>query len=108
MKTMWEQALDYLYSDLKKTRIALANAESKPGVKREELDDLTHKADVIEWLTALVLAKGMEDPKECRKAEDCRFLVVKGIWGACCLATKEIDPCKGDGCERWKAKEDAE
>lgn len=60
MKEMWEQALDYLYRDLKKTRIALANAERKPGVKREELDDLTHKADVIEWLTALVLKEGAE------------------------------------------------
>ena len=105
MKTMWEQALDYLYRDLKRARIALAHAERREGVKQEELEDLTNKADVIEWL---VIAKGVEDPKECRKAEDCRFYTVKGVWGACCLATKEIDPCKGDGCERWQAKEGAE
>jgi len=60
MKPIWEQALDYLYRDLKRTRISIANAERKQGVKQEELDDLTHKADVIEWLTALVLKEGAE------------------------------------------------
>lgn len=60
MKPIWEQALDYLYRDLKRTRISIANAERKQGVKQEELDDLTHKADAIEWLTALVLKEGVE------------------------------------------------
>lgn len=60
MKTLWEKALDYLYRDLKRTRIALGNAERREGVKQEELEDLTHKADVIEWLTALVLKEEAE------------------------------------------------
>ena len=55
MKPIWEQALDYLYRDLKRTRISIANAERKQGVRQEELEDLTSKAGVIEWLTALVL-----------------------------------------------------
>lgn len=43
-----------------------------------------------------------------RRAEDCRYYTANCFWGAGCLGTKEIDPCEGDGCERWKAKEDAE
>lgn len=60
MKTLWEKALDYLYRDLKKTRIALANAERKPGVKQTELDDLQGKADAIEWIIAVVLKEDAE------------------------------------------------
>lgn len=60
MKTLWEKALDYLYRDLKRTRIALANAERREGVKQEELEDLASKAEVIEWLTALALKEGVE------------------------------------------------
>ena len=60
MKTLWEKALDYLYRDLKRTRIALAHAEHREGVRQEELEDLTSKAEVIEWLTALVLKEDAE------------------------------------------------
>lgn len=60
MKTLWEKALDYLYRDLKRTRIALAHAERREGVRQEEMEDLTSKAEVIEWLTALVLKEGAE------------------------------------------------
>lgn len=60
MKTLWEKALDYLYRDLKRTRIALAHAERREGVRQEELEDLQGKAEVIEWLTALVLKEGAE------------------------------------------------
>lgn len=55
MKTLWEKALDYLHRDLKRTRIALANAERREGVKQEELDDLQGRADIIEWIIAVVL-----------------------------------------------------
>lgn len=52
-----------------------------------------------------LIANGVTVRKPSKVAENCRHYTVKGIWGACCLATKEIDPCKGDGCEWWKAKE---
>lgn len=41
-----------------------------------------------------------------RKAEDCRYHTANSFWGAGCLGTKEIDPCKGDKCESWKPKEE--
>lgn len=108
MKTLWEQALDYLYRDLKRTRISIAHAERREGVRQEELEDLTSKAEVIEWLTALVLSKGVEDTKKSRKAKDCKFYTVNIFGEAGCLGTLEIDPCEGYGCERWQAKEESE
>ncbi len=57
---MWEKALDCLYRELKRTRIALANAERKQGVKQNELDDLQGKADTIEWIIAVVLKEDAE------------------------------------------------
>jgi len=59
---MFEKALDFLYRQLKDTRIALGHAEHRPGVKQDELDNLRGRIDVIEWLTAVVLA--YEPPKE--------------------------------------------
>lgn len=64
MKTLWEKALDYLYRDLKRTRIALGNAERKSGVSQTELDDLNGKIDLIEWLIALVLKEDATEPPE--------------------------------------------
>ena len=53
-----------------------------------------------------LLANGVTVQETAKKAEDCRFHTTNCIWGAGCLGTKEIDPCKGDGCERWKPKEE--
>lgn len=60
MKTMWEQALDYLYRNLKRTRISIADAERKPVVKQTELGDLKGKAEIIEWIISVVLKEEME------------------------------------------------
>lgn len=54
-----------------------------------------------------MIANGVTVQENSRKAEDCRYYTQKSFWGAGRLGTKEIDPCKGDGCERWKSKEDA-
>jgi hypothetical protein len=63
-----------------------------------KLDDFPH------WMP---LPEPPKKEKNSRKAEDCRYYTQNSFWGAGCLGTKEIDPCKGDGCERWKPKEDA-
>lgn len=48
----------------------------------------------------------VERERDGRKSEDCRFHTTKCYSGDGCLATKEIDPCKGNGCENWKPKEE--
>lgn len=60
MKTMWERALDYLYYELKKARIALGHAEWKPNVNHQELDDLRGKLDILEYLCGLVIKEDVE------------------------------------------------
>ena len=52
---MRDDALSYLYKKLKKARIALAFAESKPGTTQKELDSIKRKIAVLEWISALVL-----------------------------------------------------
>lgn len=53
-----------------------------------------------------VIKTGQELKK--RNHKDCRYYTTKCYSGEGCLATKEIDPCKGDECENWKPKEDSE
>lgn len=50
---MAERALNYLYKQLKKARIALSRAEVK-GVA-DEIAHLQMKIDVLEWLTAVAV-----------------------------------------------------
>lgn len=50
-----EIALEYLYSELKKAKIALGRAESRPGVTAEELENIQRKILVFDYLTPLVL-----------------------------------------------------
>lgn len=52
-----------------------------------------------------LIANGVTVREPIRVAENCAYYTPNGFWGAGCLGTKEIDPCEGDGCERWKAKE---
>lgn len=52
---MRDDALAYLYKKLKKARIALAFAESKPGATQKELDSIQHKIDMLEWIIPVVL-----------------------------------------------------
>lgn len=55
-----------------------------------------------------LIANGVTVQETAKKAEDCRFHTTNCIWGAGCLGTKEIDPCKGDKCESWKPKEETQ
>lgn len=52
---MRDDALAYLYKKLKKARIALAFAESKPGTTKKELDNIQFKIAVLEWITQVVM-----------------------------------------------------
>lgn len=52
---MRDDALSYLYKKLKKARIALTFAESKPGTTQKELDNIQRKIDVLEWIIPVVL-----------------------------------------------------
>lgn len=40
------------------------------------------------------------------KPESCRYYTKDSYWGDGCLGTKEIDRCEGEGCKRWKPKQD--
>ena len=50
-----EDALRFLYKQLKDAKIALGRAEDRPNVKQEELDNLQRKIDVIDWLIPLAI-----------------------------------------------------
>lgn len=57
---MREKALEWLYKELKKTRVTIGHAEGKTGVKQRELDDLRGKIDILEYLAALVTKEDVE------------------------------------------------
>lgn len=52
--TIRDRALDYLYREMKKAKISLGQAETRPGVTSQELENLQNKVDVFDWLTTLV------------------------------------------------------
>ena len=56
-----KMALNWLYRELKRAKIALGHAETRPGVKREELDNLQRKIDVLDYLTTLVNKEPVEE-----------------------------------------------
>ena len=58
---MRQLALEWLYRELKKAKIALGHAESRHGVTREELDNLQRKIDVLDYLTTLVNKEPVEE-----------------------------------------------
>lgn len=53
--TTRERALEYLYRELRKAKIALGQAETRPGVTHQELKNLRNKIEVLDYLTPLVL-----------------------------------------------------
>lgn len=65
---MFDKALEYLYKQLKDTRISLGHAERRPGVTDEELDNLRSKIDMLEYSAAAVLA--YEEPKHGEWVDD--------------------------------------
>lgn len=50
-----EDALHFLYKQLREAKIAYGRAENRPGVKREELDNLLRKINVLDWMIPLVM-----------------------------------------------------
>lgn len=52
---MRDAALKFLYGEKRKAKQSLGQAETRPGVKQEELDNLRHRIEVLEWLEPLVL-----------------------------------------------------
>ena len=59
------EALEWLYKQLKQKRIALGNAERKPNASAE-IDDIKAAIDAIEWIIGVVL----EQDTECTAVEE--------------------------------------
>lgn len=55
-----ETALKWLYSQLRRKRIALGKAEDKMNVSPLELESLASAIEVIEWIIGVVL-EGKDD-----------------------------------------------
>lgn len=53
--TTQERALKWLFNELRKAKIALDRAETRPGVTQTELDNLQSKIDTIDWIIPLVV-----------------------------------------------------
>jgi hypothetical protein len=52
---MRERALKWLYGQLKKRRVALGKADSKPRAPQEEIENLGQTIELIEWIIGKVL-----------------------------------------------------
>lgn len=50
-----EDALRFLYKQLREAKMSYGRAEGRPGVKQEELDNLQRKIDVVDWVIPLVI-----------------------------------------------------
>lgn len=55
------ETLEWLYRELKKTKIAQTHAEERYGVRDEELINLAKKIIMLEWLIEVVLKTREED-----------------------------------------------
>lgn len=56
-----EDALRFLYKELRLAKTALSHAESKPNVTGEELENLRKKIRAVDWLTPLAIKAEDED-----------------------------------------------
>ena len=59
--TVNEDALHFLYKQLREAKIALGRAENRPGVTQEELDNLERKIAAIDWMIPLVINAEVEE-----------------------------------------------
>lgn len=50
-----EDAMRFLYKQLREAKIAYGRAEGRPGVKQEELDNLQRKIAMLDWVIPLVI-----------------------------------------------------
>jgi hypothetical protein len=79
-----EQALAWLYKQLKKKRIALGNAENKPHTSKSEIDDIKSTINTIEWITAAILKGDWTD--EITSTDN---LEKKSYWANICKMQKK-------------------
>lgn len=61
MPTIRDNALSFLYRELRAAKIALGRAEGRPGVTREELDNLQKRIDAIDWILPIVIREDGTD-----------------------------------------------
>ena len=61
MTSIREDALRFLYKHLREAKISLGNAENRPGVKRDELENLQRKIDMLDWMIPLVIRAEEEE-----------------------------------------------
>lgn len=54
MATMRERAFEWVEKQIRKTRISIGHAESKPNAF-DEVDGLYDRLEMLEWLSQLVL-----------------------------------------------------
>lgn len=89
--------------------LRLTYAES-PAVKESLLKAADIMQNLIEENKVLkgMLAASMKIVEFKHDPTQCRYYM-KDVYHkqGCCLGTKEIDPCDGPDCKRWKPKEDA-
>lgn len=48
-------ALTYLYKELKRLKISLANAEMRPNITTEELQNIENKIFIVDYLIGITL-----------------------------------------------------
>lgn len=48
-------ALTYLYKELKRLKISLANAEIRPNITTEELQNIENKIFIVDYLIGITL-----------------------------------------------------
>ena len=51
------RALEWLYRELKRAKIAYAHAERRPGVRQAELEAIENKIEIIDWLIGETIRK---------------------------------------------------
>ena len=56
-----EDALRFLYKNLREAKIAFGRAENRPNVKQEEFDNLQRKIAVMDWVIPLVIQAKEEE-----------------------------------------------
>lgn len=96
----------------------MQNTFSKRVALKKEFLDWAHENQVVDSvfnvITWLLSVKGYVNPKETiihnevtfHKEEDCQYYTLQTLYKIPgCLATKEIDPCKGTDCGYWEMKE---
>lgn len=54
----YEVALNWLYGQLRRKRIAYGNAERKPNRDERELANLAKSIEIIEWIIGVLLEGG--------------------------------------------------